>query len=131
MIDRRKRRAVLQRRLRQRKQQTPQQDVVIGYVARQDTNMVCEGDACVVLGRRAAMIAMLQRHRLDPEQHTIEQAYLSQLLQAIGLGAAYAFDEEAYNRFLRPAQDAGLPLQEEDFTDPVPSGIHLVRVGYL
>jgi hypothetical protein len=47
------------------------------------------------------------------------------------LGGAYAFDEQAYGRFLPEAQQAGLPLVEEDFSDPGPTGIHLVRIGFL
>ena len=47
------------------------------------------------------------------------------------LGGAYCFDEEAYGHFLPPAQAAGLPLVEEDFSDPGPTGIHLVRVGLI
>ena len=38
------------------------------------------------------------------------------------------FDQQAYGRFLGPAQRAGLPVQQEDFSDPGPTGIHLVRV---
>jgi hypothetical protein len=39
--------------------------------------------------------------------------------------------EQAYGRFLPEAQRAGLALVEEDFSDPGPTGIHLVRIGFL
>jgi hypothetical protein len=106
-------------------------DPLVGYVARQGSNVVCDGDACIVAGSQAAMLSILQHHRRDPAQYMIEKAAASQILQVIELGGAYAFDEEAYARFLAPAQSAGLPLGEEDFSDPGPSGIHLVRIGYL
>jgi len=119
-----KRRREVERRRRSR-------DPLIGYVARQGMIVACDGDACIVAGEQAAMVSILQHHGRDPQQYLIEKATASQILQAIELGGAYAFDEEAYGRFLGPAQSAGLPLVEEDFSDPGPTGIHLVRVGYL
>jgi len=135
MKDRRKersrRRRELQRRQSQRQRRKAQRDPVIGYVARQGIHMACDGDACIVAGSRTAMVAILEYHRNDPAEHAIEPARCSQILQAIGLGGAYAFDEQAYGRFLPEAQQAGLPLVEEDFSDPGPTGIHLVRIGFL
>jgi hypothetical protein len=93
--------------------------------------VACDGDACIVAGEQAAMVAILQHHGRDSQQYSLEKATAAHILQAIELGGAYAFDEEAYGRFLGPAQSAGLPLVEEDFSDPGPTGIHLVRVGYL
>lgn len=129
--DKLKRQRELERRRSQRERRQPQRDPVIGYVARQGIHMACDGDACIVAGTRAAMVAILEYHRNDPAEHAIEPARCSQILQAIGLGGAYAFDEQAYGRFLPEAQQAGLPLVEEDFSDPGPTGIHLVRIGYL
>ena len=135
MNDRRKDKLKRQRELQRRRSQRrlPRQDPVIGYVARQGIHMICDGDACVVAGSRAAMVAVLEYHRCDPAEHAIEQAHCSQILQAIELGGAYAFDEQAYGRFLPEAQQAGLPLVEEDFSDPGPgpTGIHLVRIGFV
>ena len=106
-------------------------EAVIGVVARYGMTMLCDGDACVVAGSEAAMTAILQSQHRDPAAYAIEPAYAWQLLQAIDMGAAYAFDEQAYQQFLPAAQQAGLPLAEEDFSAPGPAGIHLVRVGYL
>jgi hypothetical protein len=119
-----KRRREVERRKRRR-------EPLIGYVARQGINVVCDGDACIVAGSQAAMVSILQHHGRDPKHYLIEKAMASQILQVLELGGAYAFDEEAYGRFLEPAHSAGLPLGKEDFSDPGPTGIHLVRVGYL
>ena len=127
--DKLKRQRELERRRSQRERRQPQQDPVIGYVARQGIHMACDGDACIVAGSRAAMVAILEYHGNDPAEHAIEPARCSQILQAIGLGGAYAFDEQAYGRFLPEAQRAG--LAEEDFSDPGPTGIHLVRIGFV
>ena len=130
--DKLKRQRELQRRRSQRERRQPQpQDPVIGFVARQGIHMACDGDACIVAGSRAAMVAILEYHRNDPAEHAIEPARCSQILQAIELGGAYAFDEQAYGRFLPEAQQVGLPLVEEDFSDPGPTGIHLVRIGFV
>jgi hypothetical protein len=128
MKDKRPERRRRERHLRRRQRRRPADDA-IGYVARYGMTMVCDGDACVVAGSEAAMIAILSFHQRDPAEYAIEPAYGWQLLQAIALGAAYALDEQAYRRFLPAAQQAGLPLAEEDFSDPGPTGIHLVRIG--
>jgi hypothetical protein len=129
--DRLKRERELRRRRQHRVQHGQSDDPVIGYVSRQGMQVICDGDACVVAGTREAMAAILQYHHRDPAQQIIEPARCSQILQAIALGGAYAFDDQAYGRFLPEAQQAGLPLVEEDFSDPGPTGIHLVRVGFL
>jgi hypothetical protein len=130
--DRMRRRRELDRRKRSKSPYDgPPNDPVIGYVCRQGIQMVCDDDACIVAGTREAMVAILQYHRRNPAEHTIEPARCSHILQAMALGGAYALDEQAYGRFLPEAQRAGLPLVEEDFSDPGPTGIHLVRIGFL
>ncbi len=52
-------------------------------------------------------------------------------MTGLRLGAAYCFDEEAYNRFFPLAQMEGLSLGPEDFSDPGPHGVHLLRVQWL
>ena len=77
------------------------------------------------------MTNIIQRHHEDLRAYEIRPTTFSEIWRGIELGGAYCFDEEAYGRFLPPAQDAGLPLVEEDFSDPGPTGIHLVRVGFM
>lgn len=120
-----------QRRRRERQRRNRPRDPLVGYTARQGMNVACDGDACIVAGSHPAMVSILEHHRRDPGQYLIEKATAPHILQAMELGGAYAFDEEAYGRFLGPAKAAGLPLGEEDFSDPGPTGIHLVRVAYV
>ncbi len=135
----RRQRKLRQRKLEQRKQRKTPTDqhggqpsnLIIGYVSRQGQNMVCDGDACIVAGTREAMVTILEYHRYDPAKEIIEPAMCSHILQVIAMGGAYAFDEQAYNRFLPEALRVGLPLVKQDFSDPGPTGIHLVRVCYL
>jgi len=59
------------------------------------------------------------------------QTTAREILTGIGQGGAYAFDELAYGRFLTPAQQEGLPIGPEDFSEPGPIGLHFVRVEFL
>ena len=110
-------------------------DPVIGYVAHDGRQAVCDGDACIVAGSRdkmARIVAQLGPHWSG--RQILETAKFRHIVQCLQLGAAYCFDEEAYGRFLGPARRIGMPLEEEDFSDPGPRGLHLVRVqqfGYL
>jgi len=117
-------------RRRQRQRRSQSRDTLVGYTARQGMNVVCDEQACIVAGSRAAMVSILEHHRYDPADYLIEKATASHLLQGMELGGVYAFDREAYGRFLQPAQSAGLSLGEEDFSDPGPTGIYLARVAY-
>ena len=52
------------------------------------------------------MVAILEYHRNDPAEHAIEPARCSQILQAIGLGGAYAFDEQEQTERATIVRDA-------------------------
>jgi hypothetical protein len=49
-------------------------------------------------------------------------------LKGLDLGAAYAFDEEAHDRFHPLAKKAGLPMTPQDFSGPSSTGMHFVRI---
>lgn len=126
------RRRRLQKRLRQEtaRKRDPT-DPVVGWFAQRGIDAVCDGDGLIIAGSRDMMISILQKHAVDPDDYHIQQTTASHILAGITAGGAYCFDEQAYGRFLAPAQAAGLPLEQEDFSDPGPLGIHLVRVGYV
>lgn len=118
-------------RKRERKRRRQRRDRPIGYFAVCGMNVVCDGDGCIIAGSAEKLTRIIQRHDEDLRAYDIRPTTISKIWQGIELGGAYCFDEEAYGRFLPPAQDAGLPLVEEDFSDPGPTGIHLVRVGFM
>ena len=101
-------------------------DPVVGFVAVDQRGGLCDGDALVVAGSPAALQAMLAH--AAPHSWQIQPAHFTHLWQCLELDAAYCFDEAAYRLFLPLARQAGLPLAEEDFSDPGPTGVHLVRV---
>ena len=107
----------------------------IGYLAQASRfTVLCDGDACIIAGSEAKLKDYLAIR--DPARagwYAIKKARFDDLLRVLRMGGAYAFDEEAYNRFYPQAQRAGLQVGPEDFSTPPPPGlkrpaIHLVRV---
>jgi hypothetical protein len=90
---------------------------VIGWFAyASPLEVVCTGTACVIAGSETAMRAFLAE--LDPTgvaRHTIRKTRFAEILLGMKRGASYAFDEEAYSRFLPLAQEAGVPAVQVDF----------------
>ena len=103
---------------------------VIGYFAYASrVEVVCTGDACVVAGSEAAMRAFLTE--LNPTgagSHTIRKTRFAEILSGMRLGGSYAFDEEAYSRFLPLAQEAELPAAEADFAAAHERGDRFIKL---
>lgn len=119
---------------------------LIGYIAQASRyEVVCDGDACIVIGSKPKLKAYLasnmfpKKHRDDVTRsgdYALKKAWFDDILAGLQMGAAYAFDEEAYHHFYPLAQRAGLKVGPEDFSTPPPPGlmqtpIHLVRVQIL
>lgn len=49
-------------------------------------------------------------------RHTIRKTRFGEILRGLSLGAAYAFDEESYGRFLPLGRAVGLALDDADFS---------------
>ena len=91
---------------------------VIGFFAyRSRAEVVCaEHDACLIAGSEGAMHEYVRElTRLSGDECTIRKTRLGEILDGIAVGAAYAFDEESYSRFLSLARDAGLQPADADF----------------
>lgn len=104
---------------------------VIGHFAYiSQSEVVCDGDACVVAGSEADLTAYLVSLTSgQPMGHTIRKTRFGEIMRGMRLGAAYAFDETAYNRFYPLARRQGLSLGPEDFS-PTATGRHFVRVQF-
>jgi hypothetical protein len=110
----------------------PEADPLIGYLAHNGVHILCDGDGCIIAGSRAKLYDIM--HRSGPaasSMNTIQAARFSEILDGMQRGGAYCFDEEAYGRFLTPGRRIGMPLTDEDFSDPGPLGMHFVRVQWL
>ena len=104
---------------------------VIGYFAcTSPTEAICDGDACIIAGSEADLRAYISE--LGPgggNRPTLRKTRFGEIMRGMSLGAAYGFDETAYNRFYPLAQREGLELGPEDFSATGPgSGRHFVRV---
>lgn len=77
--------------------------------------VVCTGTACVIAGSRRAMVYYLLE--IDPQQQrrrTIKKTTFAEIRRGLQLGAAYAFDKAAYQRFYPLARRAGLEVMAAD-----------------
>ena len=104
---------------------------VIGYFAyASQTEVVCDGDACVVAGSDAALRTYISElGAVDGISHTVKKTRFGEIMRGMNLGAAYAFDEVAYSRFYPLAQREGYDFGPEDFSATgLGKGVHLVRV---
>lgn len=89
---------------------------VIGYFAYASPQaVVCTGKACVISGSEQAMRSYLSEQS-GSKRHTIRKTRFGEIMQGLSLGAAYAFDEESYGRFLPLGREAGLALSDADFS---------------
>ena len=113
------------------KRRRPIQDPTIGFFARQGMNILCDGDACVIAGSVEEMNHILRQWHWDPSDYVIRATTFSEIHGGLKQGGAYCFNELSYSRFLAPAQAAEMQLQVEDFSDPGPTGVHLVRIELL
>jgi hypothetical protein len=110
---------------------------LVGYVAQISGNVLCDGDACVVFGSRLKLKSYLASNpQTAALGYAIQKAWSDDILTVLRMGAAYAFDEEAFHLFYPLAQRAGMNLPQADFRTPAPAGlaqpaIHLVRVQWF
>ena len=58
----------------------------------------------------------------------IKKTQFGEILKGLELGAAYIFDEGAYNRFHPLAKMAGPPMTPQDVSRPSPTGLHFVWI---
>jgi hypothetical protein len=103
---------------------------VIGYFAFASSSEVfCDGDACIIAGSDTDLKRYLSALGVDQgNKYTRKKTRFGEVMRGIKLGAAYAFDETAYNRFYPLANSEGLNLGPEDFSGTSPTGMHFGRV---
>ncbi len=106
---------------------------VIGYFAYTSRmDVFCDGDACIIAGSKQAMKEYIAHNSsLQASSCTIKKTRFGEIIQGINLGAAYCFDQEAYNRFYPLAQKEGMDIGHEDFSGFSPMGMHFVRIQKL
>ncbi len=103
---------------------------VIGYFAfRSKTEVICDGDACVISGSEQDMGNYIKF--VSPgfsKKHTIKKTRFGEIIKGMKMGAAYAFDEQSYNRFYPLANKVGFNLKEVNFSGETETGFHFVVI---
>ncbi|MFH1282640.1 MAG: hypothetical protein ABII27_03140 [bacterium] len=103
---------------------------VIGYFSYFSKTLVfCDGDACIIAGSEQKMREYISKmNSQEVPEYTIKKTRFGEIMAGVNLGAAYCFDEEAYNRFYPLAQKQGLDIDPEPFLKKTPTDLHFVRV---
>ena len=102
---------------------------VIGYYAFfPPMDVFCDGDACVIAGSKEALLRYIGTDTSSLKS-TIRKTRFGEIMEGIGMGGAYAFDEQSYNRFYPLAAKAGLSVGPEDFSGESVTGFHFVRIS--
>jgi hypothetical protein len=104
---------------------------VIGYFAHgSPTEVVCTPEAaCLITGTEAAMRAYLGEITGDQRKHSVRKTRFGDILRGLKLGAAYAFDEEAWGRFEPLGRASGLALPAADFAAARQRGDRFITIA--
>jgi hypothetical protein len=103
---------------------------VIGYFAYSSRGEVlCDGDACIVAGSDIDLKTYISEMVVGKgNDYMMKKTRFGEIMRGIDLGAAYAFDETAYNRFYLLANRERAELDLEDFS-PIGKGTDFIRVA--
>jgi hypothetical protein len=102
---------------------------VIGYFAyKSKLEIFCDGDACIISGSENKMSEYLSKTKeANISDFTIKKTRFFEIMNGLNYGAAYSFDEEAYNRFYPIAKNEGLTINSVDFSKKKSDNIEFVR----
>ncbi|ALB24587.1 hypothetical protein Psal006b_03445 (plasmid) [Piscirickettsia salmonis] len=83
---------------------------VIGYFSySEEGDVFCDKDACVISGSSESLHGYIDAMLPDRETSGIvKKTRFEEIMQGISRGAAYAFDQESYTRFLPLAEKNGM-----------------------
>lgn len=103
---------------------------VLGFFAYAGPDEVFRFDeACVIAGSRERLQACLATHpKLRDASLTLAKIRFADVHAGLDEGAAYALDEEAFERFAPLARDAGIDVAET-FPDAEPGTLSFVKVA--
>jgi hypothetical protein len=79
---------------------------VIGHFAHLSNAVLCVEDACIIAGSEPALKDhLLTMTNGEESRYTLKKTRFGEILRGLRLGAAYAFDSIAYERFYTLASD--------------------------
>ena len=102
---------------------------VLGFFAHAGPDEVFRfEEACVIAGSRERLQACLATHpKLRDASLTLAKIRFADVHAGLDAGAAYALDEEAFERFAPLARDAGIDVTET-FPEGEPDTLSFVKV---
>ena len=107
---------------------TNEKDTVIGYFAiHPPQDVLCDGDACIIAGSQSSLNKYLKSLSNSGVEFQKRKTRLSEILQGLSLGGAYAFDQESFKVFYPLANKHGYHLKDEIFTK-TETGRHFVII---
>lgn len=103
---------------------------IVGYFGYlPPSNIVCDGDACVIAGSEVSFKTYLKiANPPDAVKTIIKKTRFGEIFRGLSLGGAYSFDEEAYGRFYPLAKRAGLDLPVADFKTKTDGDIKFMTI---
>lgn len=104
---------------------------VIGYFSYTDSsNALCDGDACIIAGSEELIKSYLQKISKSDKRDIIKKTRFGEIIDGLKQGAAYAFDEESYSRFLPLAKINGIDRlpEKEGFLDMPSDTLRFIRI---
>ena len=107
---------------------------VIGYFAYTlSGEVLCDGDACVIGEAEEEMRFYLKKLTKGGDNFIIKKTRFGEIMTGISKGAAYAFDEGAYSRFLPQAIKLDMvDLPSGDFfTELSDTEMHFLRIQFF
>ena len=105
-----------------------EKDAVIGYFAfYPPQDVLCDGDACVIAGSQSSLNKYIKSLSNSGVEFQKRKTRLSEILDGLLRGGAYAFDQESYKLFYPQANKHGYNLSDEIFTE-TEAGRHFVVV---
>lgn len=110
---------------------------VIGYYCYTESgNAFCDGEGCIIAGSEELIKRYMEKMLGDREEREIiRKTTFGEIIRGIEKGGPYAFDEEAYRRFLPLAENNGLedlPTVEDFFSEesPTGTGVHFMQIQF-
>ena len=104
---------------------------VIGYFCYTSSgSVICDGDACIIAGSEELMQFYLSKMPRSSGKDIIEKTKFGEIISGLKQGGAYAFDKDAYKRFLHLARINKLDgfLPSDFFSEPSVMEMHFIRI---
>ena len=104
---------------------------VVGYFAHTSSGEVlCDGDACIIAGTEDRMRFYVDKMAEGKNKFIIKKTRFGEIMTGMGLGAAYAFDEGSYQRFLPLIRKISLGdfPSNDCFSETSGTVMHFVRI---